>query len=217
MPISDNPKLDAVNIMLSSIGEQPVNSLQSGLVDAEMAETILDAQTKDVQTAGWNFNTDYNRKFTPNATTGEVDLPINTLALDTVGQSYTTRLVQRGLKLYDPVKHTYDILANHSEVYLDIVLELGFNEDSEKKNALPEYARRYIATKSARIFQSRVVGSDDLHAFTKEDEFDAFMNLKRTDAMNQDSTIFDNYDVYRAIHRGYPNLGSGSLRYATFS
>ena len=42
-------ELEAVNIMLSTIGEAPVNNLDSGLVDAETAETILKNVSRDVQ------------------------------------------------------------------------------------------------------------------------------------------------------------------------
>ena len=35
-------KLEAVNIMLSAIGEAPVTKLNSGLVEADIAETILE-------------------------------------------------------------------------------------------------------------------------------------------------------------------------------
>ena len=51
-------KLEAVNVMLTSIGEAPVNSLISGLEDAELAETILESVNKETQSKGWIFNTD---------------------------------------------------------------------------------------------------------------------------------------------------------------
>ena len=51
-------KLDAVNTMLSAIGEAPVNSLSSGLIEAEIAETILDTVNTEVQSMGWHFNTE---------------------------------------------------------------------------------------------------------------------------------------------------------------
>ena len=56
-------ELEAVNIMLSSIGEAPVNSLSSGLVDAELAQTTLHNVSREVQAAGWSFNTEYNRSY----------------------------------------------------------------------------------------------------------------------------------------------------------
>ena len=42
MSTSPTTVLEAVNTMLTSIGEAPVNSLTSGLEDAELAESILD-------------------------------------------------------------------------------------------------------------------------------------------------------------------------------
>ena len=59
-------ELEAVNIMLSTIGEAPVNNLDSGLVDAETAETILKNVSRDVQSHGWNFNSepDYTLRLT---------------------------------------------------------------------------------------------------------------------------------------------------------
>uniref|UniRef100_UPI0040473467 hypothetical protein n=1 Tax=Shewanella sp. TaxID=50422 RepID=UPI0040473467 len=56
-------KLDAVNTMLSSIGEAPVSSLSSGLIEAEIAETILDTIDREVQSMGWHFNTELNKSF----------------------------------------------------------------------------------------------------------------------------------------------------------
>ena len=41
-------KLEAVNIVLDSIGETPVSSLTSGLPDAESAEAKLDEVTTEV-------------------------------------------------------------------------------------------------------------------------------------------------------------------------
>ena len=54
--MTPNTKLEAVNIMLSAIGEAPVNRLSSGLVEAETAETILNQINRSVQAEGWHFN-----------------------------------------------------------------------------------------------------------------------------------------------------------------
>ena len=66
-------QLQAVNSMLSTIGEAPVNSLDSGLVDAETAETVLNEVSRDVQSFGWNFNTEPDYVFNPNSE--RVDTP----------------------------------------------------------------------------------------------------------------------------------------------
>ena len=52
--------LEAINTMLSTIGEAPVNSLTGSLpTDASMAKNILDEVNREVQSGGWKFNTSY--------------------------------------------------------------------------------------------------------------------------------------------------------------
>jgi hypothetical protein len=81
MSTSPTTKLEAVNTMLSTIGEAPVNSLATGLIDAETAETILNNVSREVQARGWNFNTEYDYTFSPNVD-GEIDLPANIIRAD---------------------------------------------------------------------------------------------------------------------------------------
>ena len=51
-------QLDAVNIMLSAIGEAPVSSLSSGLIEAEIAETIFERmETSQIRLDTTTFNT----------------------------------------------------------------------------------------------------------------------------------------------------------------
>jgi hypothetical protein len=56
--LSTTTKLDAVNTILIGIGEAPVNTLGSGLQEAEIAEVVLDNINREVQSKGWTFNTD---------------------------------------------------------------------------------------------------------------------------------------------------------------
>ena len=56
-------ELEAVNTILSTIGEAPINSLTGALpVDATVAKNVLSEIAREVQSAGWHFNTHY--KFT---------------------------------------------------------------------------------------------------------------------------------------------------------
>jgi len=190
MSLTATTKLEAVNIMLSTIGENPVNSLTSGLVDAELAETILGSVSKSVQSEGWNFNTEKKVPYSAD-TSGHILLPANILRADATVEADALDLVQRGLKMYDKKNHTYVI---NKAVNLDIIIELDFE-------ILPEVARRYITLKSARIFQDRVVGSETLHKFNQEDEFFAYSQLKDFEADSEDISIFDNNSVYSVVDR----------------
>ena len=67
---------------------------------------------------------------------------------------------------------------------------------------LPESARHYITVRSARVFQARTVGSDALYQFSREDEQDALIGLKKAEGITGDYNILTgNYSVMRAIQR----------------
>tara|TARA_B100000768_G_scaffold144588_1_gene137170 strand:+ start:1105 stop:1758 length:654 start_codon:yes stop_codon:yes gene_type:complete len=188
-------QLQAVNSMLSTIGEAPVNSLSSGLVDAETAETVLNEVSRDVQSFGWNFNSEPD-VIRGKDTDGRVELTDNTLRADLASsvnkyRSNKNEYVQRGLYMYDKVQHTYNI---NKELKLDIVYMLDFT-------LIPEVARRYITIKAARLFQERVVGSDNLSAMNRADEQQALFALKEMESENGDYNIFDDGGTYSVLDR----------------
>ena len=50
-------ELEAVNTILSAIGEAPVNSLTGSLpIDATQAQNLLKEISREIQAAGWHFN-----------------------------------------------------------------------------------------------------------------------------------------------------------------
>ena len=185
-------ELEAVNIMLSSIGEAPVNSLSSGLVDAELAQTTLHNVSREVQSAGWSFNTEFNKSFVLDSN-NELLLGSDVLKADMCSQRTDSfDLVQRGTKMYNRADGSY-ILSN-GPVKLDVVYFLDFS-------LIPEAARRYITVRAARIFQDRTIGSSELHGFQLRDEQMALSELRDSDAENADHSIFDNYSVASVIDR----------------
>jgi len=183
-------KLDAVNTMLSSIGEAPVSSLSSGLIEAEIAESILNTIDREVQSMGWHFNTELNKSFAQTPA-GEIILSADILRADATLKANAPNLVQRGLKMYDRVNHTFIVGTNAA---LDVVVQLVFDD-------LPEVAKRYIVLRATRIFQDRVVGSNTLHDFQEKDEQQALVQLKDFDKAADDHNIFDNYDTFSIIDR----------------
>ena len=194
MALTATTKLEAVNTLMTAIGEAPVNSLTSGLVDAETAETILDSVSREVQSQGWNFNTDFERSFTPDANK-QIPIPSDILRID-MAERRTSELdvVARGSKLYNRATNSFYFDSSISAVSMNAVVLLNFDE-------LPESARRYVTIRSARIFQDRVVGSDTLHAFQQRDELQALVELKDADGEVSDYNIFDNYAVSSVIDR----------------
>ena len=191
-------ELQAVNMMLTTIGEQPIANLndKAGLQDASIAQDILHNTSRQVQSRGWIFNTDLQKIMSPNNATadgGKIKVDTNILRIDTTSKkrSNLTDVVERGGYLWDREKNT-DLFTG--DVTVDYVTFLPFN-------SIPESARRYIAVKSARIFHDRVVGSGELHAFFQQDEMQAWSDLLEFQSEVGDFNIFDDYDTFRVVDR----------------
>ena len=195
MALTPTTKLEAVNKLLQSIGETKVNSLASGLSDAEQAEITIDSISREVQTAGWSFNTELKYTLAAESGTGFVYLPSNTLRVDNWKYYPEKNYVQRGLRIYDSLNHTYAI---NQSVIVNLVVLLDFTD-------LPEAARRYITIRAARIFQDETVGSMELHGYKESDELQALVEMKDAEAETGDYNVFDNYAVARILNRNVSN------------
>jgi len=193
--ITPTSELDAVNIMLTSIGESPINTLGSGLQEAEIAEVVLDNVSRDVQSAGWHFNTEIRYNLARN-TANEINLPSNVVKVDKTSllRDYNIDVVERGRKLYDRIGNKYTF---SEDIEVDMVVLLSFGE-------LPEVARRYITLRASRVYQQRMIGSESLGKQLIMDEQQAYLSLREAEAEVGDYNIFDNYDTYRALDRN-PN------------
>ena len=188
--LSPTTELEAINTMLSTIGESPVNTVEdTGNVDVVIARQILQSVSREVQARGWHFNTEINYTITPDSD-GYLVLPKTVLKVDTVYPDSSKDVVVRGSKLYDRENHTYVFTG---AVKVDMTILLTFDE-------LPEVARNYVTIRASRIFQERVVGSDTLHAFNSQDEARAMVSLMEYEADTADLNILSgNYSVYRIL------------------
>lgn len=191
--LSLTTEMDAVNTMLSAIGEAPVNTVEdNGVVDAVMARQILHTENRAVQAKGWHFNTEKAYTLTPTYPDKFLVLPSTVLRADTVYPDNGTDVVVRGARLYDRKNHTYQF---DTAVKVDMIILLDFEE-------IPEPARQYITIRSARRFQENVVGSETLSKFTVQDELRALVQLKEMEADTADYNILSgNYSVARVLDR----------------
>lgn len=154
-------ELEAVNIMLSGIGESPVNSLATEVTaDVSMARHILQEISKDIQCEGFQWNTEDNYPLTPDIH-GHILLPPSAVRVH-FREADAREVVLRGNQLYDRIGHTY-IFPKRVVIFCTITLILPFEQ-------LPEAARRYTTLKALRVFQERVVGSNQLSQFHQADE-----------------------------------------------
>lgn len=175
-------RLDAVNRMLEALGEDPVNSLSSGLSDAESAERFLARVSKQVQMAGWHANTDRAVTLVPDAQSKNIMLPANTLKVDTVGRDSRRNLTKRGRRLYD-VKARSFLFSN--PVTVDIVTELPWDD-------LTYALQNYISALAAQKYQASEMGSVALDQFSSREVKEAWEALLMEEAENEDSNVLDN-------------------------
>lgn len=216
-------ELEAVNAMLSAIGEPPLPAGTDLSIatqaDVVMALNLLRNTTRDVQSMGWKFNTEHGFQLAPTATYDWVDsaglhtmLNIFTPPATLLRFTITKTTDQQGSGLIDTVirpsrKYTplntlvfYDRILNRDgfplseRPYLYIEPVWGF--DFEK---MPEEARRYCAISAARQFSQQSVGSPTLASFTQQDEGLAFRNLKREFGEEDEYNMLQNTDVSKML------------------
>jgi len=183
-------ELEAVNTMLSVIGEQPVNQLTgSGITEANTARQILHQTSRETQSIGLNCNTDYNHKYHPD-TQGNIYIPVDVINVDATDTHL--KVAQRGQRLYDRDKHTF---VFDKPIELDTVTFLQFND-------LPQTAKDFITIKAARRFARRELGSTVIDGLTEQDEYEAKHIFFAAEVDKGDYTIFDANDaVTEAMRR----------------
>lgn len=190
-------ELEAINIMLSAIGEAPVADLDVDLVDVEMARNILTAATREVVTSPWRFNTEFGLSLDPAGTEGDLntfDAPANLLDF-----SVTQTPDQHGLDLALRSGTFYDRVENRSGIDLDTLrIDAVFFYEF---TAIPEVARRYVVVLATRRFIANVVGSRTLAGFTERDEYLALRSLQRQERVKEDLNVFNNLSVRRFFGR----------------
>jgi Tail tubular protein len=190
MSISAMSELEAVNLMLTTIGEAPVNTIEgSNMLDVAIARQVLKEVLIEVCETGWHFNTEKDIVITP-TTAGEIYLPPNALRADTMDEM-DGDVVMRGRRLYDKAAHTYTFTRSIS---LEIVFGLMFEE-------VPQVVRQYVAIRAARKFQRRMVTSDLIEKLTEQEEVAAYIKLKDFDSDTADYNMLDNPHFQRILAR----------------
>ena len=151
--LTPSTKLDAVNSLLTAVGEYPVTNLEADLAESQIAQQVIDEVSREIQSRGWSWNT--RRKATLTPTVDNVILiPSNVTRVDpTTTTGWTDRTKKytiRDGKLYDMVEWTETFEA---AITADVVYLWTFEE-------LPEEARRYITLDAKARYMVRVVGAD---------------------------------------------------------
>ena len=179
-------ELEAVNTILSTIGEAPLSTLTGSLpVDGTMAKSVLNEINREVQSMGWHFNT--HPKVTLSRDSGNNTIPL------------ATNVLRVELDPYLHSKTDFDIVQRNNVLFNLVTNSSVFTKDLENMKVVylldfsdvPEQCKRYITIRSARIFHDRTLGANTLHKFSSEDEARSLAVMKQAEMQTGDNTIFD--------------------------
>ena len=136
-----------------------------------------------------------------------IEVPTDVLNIDlSIYTHASIDPVARGKFLFDRIDSSYKFT---DDVKAIVTYQLPFETTTDTgEPAIPEYARRYIVTKAARIFAARHVGDPQLVKMASQEEYEARMNLIHKEAENGDYSIFNshlsNFTVVRDSSSSYP-------------
>jgi hypothetical protein len=196
-------KLEAVNIILQILDEEPINSINGEIpLEATYALNTIDEYSREIQSRGWDYNTEYQFPLIPNSDE-EIILPQSTLEVDIdfliVGNSGDIKhYIQRGTRLYNRTDRTFTIPR---ELKATMVSYLDWDD-------LPEPFRRWIYIRAGRVVSNRAIGDRTADAFTQREELDAETIAKNYDCRTQDATIFDNGISQMIVNRRIRRSGT---------
>ena len=149
-------ELDAVNSILMSVGESPVNTLNVQSPEVAIAQKTLQQVCREVLAEGWVFNTEKQYPITLDSNNHCI-VPNNVLQIDLnqfkhLDDFHVVKITDNGVvKLYDMYEHRYNF-ENTSEgkLYVDIIWMQDFEE-------IPQVFKDYITAKASRIASTRMI------------------------------------------------------------
>lgn len=163
-------KLEAINTMLSCVGQAPINTLNGTKNSFTIeAETILDTETKRVQLQQWDFNSEEYYPLTPDVD-GYIKIPSNITRVK-IPQIYKNQFIIRNNKIYDKIHHTFII---GQTLLVNVLFALEFEE-------CPTVVQDYIKMCAAYKFTKRVLGSQAVCLYTQEDLAEAKLAMEEAE------------------------------------
>jgi hypothetical protein len=210
--------------------------------DVAQALQIVKRIMRSTLVKKWTFNTELQYRINPEASTfdfddddGETTTTVNiflppaglldfdiSITADQQGTRYPDAIIRiskqynvttestGSLVFYDRYNNRDGFPASGSDqrdyLLIDPVWSLDFSD-------LPEIARQYIMVRACRLFQKSVLGASELHAFTQDDESEAWIALKRKYGLKDELNMLDNADVSKALgFRPRGIAGAGNIR-----
>ena len=193
-------ELDAVNSILMSVGETPVNTLTVQSPEVAIAQKTLRQVCREIQAEGWSYNTENEYPIQLDAN-NQCIIPNNVLQLDLNifqhGKDYdVVRRSDNGvMKVYDKKGHTFTF-ENCSKLYFDIVWMLDFED-------LPQAFKDYVTIRASRVASNRMVNSQPSAKLLEADEALARASAIEYENRQADYNIFNDYQYQQDANTVY--------------
>ena len=199
-------ELDAVNSILMSVGESPVNTLDTQSPEVAIAQTTLRQVVREVQAEGWAFNTEYEVEFKPDAN-GQIALSDAVLQIDLNRYKHNDNYdvikktgiaigtTKSGSYLYDRYTRS-NTFTDDDTLYCDVVWMYAYED-------MPQTFKDYVTTKASRIAVGRMVADANFAQAMQQDEVIARSAAIEYDTRQADYNIFNNsrgrqpYNAYK--------------------
>ncbi len=223
---------EALNYMLSVIGEAPVASIDTATgADVVTAKAILKNTAREVLREGWKFNTEFGLELAPNGTLAwegsdgseetlsvwHVPTNLAKFTLSPIAAQIGLDLVERLSAAYqtgDPAANVlvfYDRLKNRDGLeqgqypllYIDPVWYFDFN-------FCPDSIRTLITVIAARRLAAQAVNSESRVKLTQQDEIDARRAARREQKPDDRYNMLNEISVGAVLGRR-PYRGGGVL------
>ena len=166
-------ELEAVNILLSAIGEAAVSSLETATtVEVTQAKKLLSNVNRAAQQKGWHFNTEWDVVLTRDSD-NRIPLSQSILSVYQPGQLMTIRGMSGDMYAYDLDNNTFTWTKNLNNAVTITLLDFI---DS------PNTFRQYVTTRAARIFQEEIIGQVSAETVNRQEEAEAYADLLDDDA-----------------------------------
>jgi len=195
-------ELDAVNQILSSVGQAPVTTLDLQNPEVSIVLNTLREVNRQVQSEGWIFNTEREYEMTPDSSTNQIAYPYNMLQIDTNNEYHKNKydVVRRNGKLYDRLHHTFTFTDS---IKADVVWFFDFTD-------VPPAIQTYITARAARMCATKMIGDRELNALLQEQEFNTRASALEYDCNQGDYSMFgfrdgenyyNSYQPFQALMR----------------
>ena len=207
-------ELEAINRMLSAIGQAPVTTVDETNPDVAICKRTLYQVSQEVQSEGWTFNTYFCEKVTPDPDNNNkiviravapTDATDYCIQMDLSYNTFYSRDKESIAKadgtdvcLYDKTAQSYDWGTEPIEV--DKIMYLA------NLGTLPPAAYNYIVARASAAASMRTVGDTNQYQILREQELFARTQLQQYETSQGDYTFFGHpqgqnyYTSYQPYH-----------------